>query len=78
MTRRPVDVVLAGGVFRTTDETFYARLDNGIRAVVHEARLVHLDVPPVTGAGLHGLDSLGAGAPAARTRLRDALRAWRG
>jgi N-acetylglucosamine kinase-like BadF-type ATPase len=79
MTRRPVEVVLAGGVFSTTDEPFFARIEAGIQAVVRDARLVRLDVPPVTGAGLHGLDLVGTAGPArdaARQRLRTELKAW--
>ena len=79
MTRLPVEVVLAGGVFSTTDEPFFARIEAGIRAVVHAARLVRLDVPPVTGAALHGLDLVGGAGPArhaARERLRTEMKAW--
>ena len=79
MTRRPVEVVLGGGVFSTTDEPFFARIEAGIRAVVHDARLVRLDVPPVTGAALHGLnlvDGAGLARHAARERLRTELKTW--
>ena len=79
MTRHPVEVVLAGGVFSTTDEPFFARIESGIRAVVRDARLVRLDVPPVTGAALHGLDLVGgarSARQAARERLRTDLKAW--
>lgn len=79
MTRRPVEVVLAGGVFSTTDEPFFARIETSIRAVVRDARLVRLDVPPVTGAALRGLDLVAPAGPArhaARERLRTELKAW--
>lgn len=80
LTRLPAEVVLAGGVFRTPDEGFFARLDGGIRGVVPGARLVQLDVPPVAGAALHGLDVLGypddAARHAARHRVRSDLAAW--
>lgn len=79
MTRRRVEVVLAGGVFSTTDEPFFARIESGIRAVVRDARLVPLDVPPVTGAALHGLDLVSGARStrhAARERLRNELKAW--
>ena len=79
MTRRPVEVVLGGGVFSTTDEPFFARIEAGIRAVVHDARLVRLDVPPVAGAALHGLNIVGGAGlarHAARERLRTELKAW--
>jgi N-acetylglucosamine kinase-like BadF-type ATPase len=59
ITRLPVEVVLAGGVFRTRDEPFYDRIRAGIQAAVPDARLVHLDVPPVAGPALEGLDRLG-------------------
>jgi N-acetylglucosamine kinase-like BadF-type ATPase len=75
MTRKPVEIVLAGGVFRATDPLFYARLDSAVRAVVPGARFVRLDVPPVAGAALHGLALVGAPA-AARDRVRADLRAW--
>lgn len=81
MTRRPAEIVLAGGVFSTTDEPFFARIEAGIRSVVRDARLVRLDVPPMTGAALHGLDLVNEGNPAkraaARTRLREAMTKWR-
>ena len=79
MTRRPVEVVLAGGVFSTTDEPFFTRIEAGIRAVVRDARLVRLDVPPMAGAALQGLELVGADGPgrnAARERLRTELKAW--
>lgn len=80
ITRRSVEVVLAGGVFSTTDKAFFERIETGVRAVVRDARLVPLDVPPVAGAALHGLDVVSGGshAPqAARDRLRADLRTWR-
>jgi N-acetylglucosamine kinase-like BadF-type ATPase len=76
MTRRLVEVVLAGGVFGTTDRPFFARLEAGVRAVVRDARFVRLDVPPVTGAALEGLARVGA-PDGARVRLREAMRGWR-
>jgi N-acetylglucosamine kinase-like BadF-type ATPase len=82
MTRQPVEVVLAGGVFSTSDEPFFARIDAGVRAVARDARLVRLNLPPVTGAAVHGLDLVMSRGPsareAARTRLREAMREWRG
>jgi len=58
MTRLDVEVVLTGGVFRATDPAFYARLEQGIRRVAPDARIVRLSVPPVVGAVLLGLDQL--------------------
>ena len=76
MSRQAVEVVLAGGVFRATDEPFYERIRAGIVAVVPRARLVHLDVPPVAGPALEGLTRLGATTAAARDLVRRDLRAW--
>jgi N-acetylglucosamine kinase-like BadF-type ATPase len=76
MTRRAVEVVLAGGVFRTTDEPFYERIRAGIQAVVPDATLVHLDVPPVAGPALEGLERIGALGPEERRRLRQSIRRW--
>jgi N-acetylglucosamine kinase-like BadF-type ATPase len=75
LTRLAVEVVLAGGVFRTTDEPFYERIRAGINAVVPGATLVHLDVPPVAGPALEGLARLGQTGTAARQRVRTGLRA---
>jgi N-acetylglucosamine kinase-like BadF-type ATPase len=80
LTRREIDVVLAGGVFRTHDSAFFARIEAGIRRVVRRARLVRLDVPPVAGAALEGLERIGFpdddARHAARARLRAELAAW--
>ncbi|MFL5727260.1 MAG: N-acetylglucosamine kinase [Chloroflexota bacterium] len=76
LTRLPVEVVLAGGVFRATDERFYERIRSGIAAVVPAARLVRLDVPPVAGPALEGLARLGALDEAARQRIGEGLRAF--
>ena len=76
VARRPVDVVLAGGVFRATDPAFYRRLETGVRAVVPQATLVRLRDRPVLGAALLGLDELGvARGGAAERRLRREFRA---
>jgi N-acetylglucosamine kinase-like BadF-type ATPase len=76
LTRLPVEVILAGGVFRATDAAFYDRIRAGIVEVAPSARLVHLDVPPVAGPALEGLTQLDAG-DAARERARAELRAAR-
>lgn len=79
MTRLDPDVVLAGGVFRTPEAGFHARLRDGIHEVAPRARLVRLKAPPVIGAALLGLDRLAgdAATPAAtESRLRDALERW--
>ena len=79
--RLPVDVVLAGGVFRADDPAFFERLDARIRADLPAANLIRLDIPPVAGAAREGLKQLGHGGPeaiaAARERVRNELRKWR-
>jgi N-acetylglucosamine kinase-like BadF-type ATPase len=73
LTRRDVDVVLAGGVFRARDPEFEARIVSGIHAQVPLARPHRLDAPPVLGAALMGLDRLGG--PSAESRREAAARA---
>jgi N-acetylglucosamine kinase-like BadF-type ATPase len=68
----PVEVVLGGGVVRTTDRVFWGRIDDGIRAAAPAAVIRPLTEPPVLGAALLGLDALGAG-DGARARLRESL-----
>ena len=58
LTRRDVDVTLAGGVFRADDPVFEARIAAGVHAVAPRARVHRLDAPPVLGAALLGLDRL--------------------
>jgi N-acetylglucosamine kinase-like BadF-type ATPase len=74
------DVVLAGGIFRTTDAAFFGSLRERIGAVAADARLVRLTTPPVTGAALLGLDRLRGSVVDAETagRLRTALADWSG
>ena len=69
LVRAAVLVILSGGVFRTGDATFHARLRERIRAGVPRAQVVQLGVPPVLGAALLGLDRLGA-PESAHDRLR--------
>ncbi|HTG41048.1 MAG TPA: BadF/BadG/BcrA/BcrD ATPase family protein, partial [Methylomirabilota bacterium] len=79
--RLPVDVVLAGGVFRADDPAFFERLDARIRPDLPAANLIRLDIPPVAGAAREGLKQLGQGGPegiaAARERVRNELKKWR-
>jgi N-acetylglucosamine kinase-like BadF-type ATPase len=63
MVRDEVDVVLGGGIFRTTYDRFFAHIRAGLRTVSPRARLTRLLSPPIVGAALLGLDQ--AGAPAA-------------
>jgi N-acetylglucosamine kinase-like BadF-type ATPase len=76
LTRLDPEVVLAGGVFRTKEPGFWARLDGSIHAVTPKSELVRLTAPPVLGAALIGLDrsSKGGVTPAAvERRVREAL-----
>ncbi len=79
--RLPVDVVLAGGVFRADDPAFFERLDARIRPDLPAANLIRLDIPPVAGAAREGLKQLALDEPeataAARERVRHELRKWR-
>ncbi len=64
-----VDVALGGGLFDGDHPGFVGRVEAGIRAVAPRARFQRADADPVLGAGLLGLDALGA-PEAAGTRLR--------
>ncbi|HZA20879.1 MAG TPA: BadF/BadG/BcrA/BcrD ATPase family protein [Actinomycetota bacterium] len=72
LTKLDVDVVLGGGIFRTTDPGFLERIDSGLRNIAPSVRIGALDGPPVVGAALLGLDRLGAGTRAMR-RVREHL-----
>jgi N-acetylglucosamine kinase-like BadF-type ATPase len=67
-----VEVVLGGGIFDTGDAGFHTRVAHGIHAVAPRARLLRLSAPPVLGAALLGLDTIGAD-ESAKERLRIAL-----
>jgi N-acetylglucosamine kinase-like BadF-type ATPase len=67
-----VPVVLGGGLFRSADASFMARIRHGVLAVAPWARLSVLAAPPVLGAALLGLAELGP-PPAAGERLTAAL-----
>jgi N-acetylglucosamine kinase-like BadF-type ATPase len=76
LERAGPEVVLAGGVFRTEEPGFYARLERGVGRVSPAATLVRLSYPPVLGAALMGLEQLGldeARLAAAEARLRAGL-----
>jgi N-acetylglucosamine kinase-like BadF-type ATPase len=76
VARRQVDVVLTGGVFRTDEPGFYARLDERLRAAIPHARTHRLTERPVLGSALLGLDALDvARGGAAERRLRMEFRA---
>ena len=72
MTRLDVDVVLGGGIFSSGDADFLERIGRGLERVAGQARVRVLDVPPVVGAALLGLDAIGA-RPDAQRRARTAL-----
>jgi N-acetylglucosamine kinase-like BadF-type ATPase len=78
LTRRDPEVVLAGGIFKTTDAAFHAGLAERITATIPAARIVRLAAPPVLGAALIGLDRVNGGLrdPEVQTRLRAAIEAW--
>lgn len=78
LLRRDPEIVLAGGVFRTTEEGFYERLRAGIAAAIPAARIVRLATPPVVGAALIGLDMLAGGTAdsAVEARARAAIHSW--
>ena len=72
VVRRDVDVVLTGGVFRTEEPGFYARLEERLRGGVPGAQIARLAARPVLGAALIGLDELAMrSGSAAERRLRD-------
>ena len=72
LTAADVDVVLGGGMFRSDDPAFEARIEDGLHDVAPRATVVVLRAPPVVGAALIGLDELGATREASR-RLRRAV-----
>ncbi|HEY3687623.1 MAG TPA: BadF/BadG/BcrA/BcrD ATPase family protein [Streptosporangiaceae bacterium] len=67
----PAEVVLGGGVLTARDPGLLAAVERGYAASAPHARLVVVDVSPVLGAALRGLDLLNA-APSAHDRLRAA------
>jgi N-acetylglucosamine kinase-like BadF-type ATPase len=69
LLRTAVDVVLAGGVIRTRDEAFFARIADQVRRQAPLARIRRLTDPPVVGAALLALDRLSR-SPNAEARLR--------
>ena len=75
LTRLDADVVLAGGVFRTDETGFWARVRSGIAAIAPGAVVARLTAPPVAGAALLALDELAVGADVAPV-VRTALASW--
>src|SRR4051812_43630462 len=79
LQRLDLDVVLGGGVFRTTDEAFFDAIERGLREVAPASRLVKLTAPPVVGAALIGLDRLNGATveSAIAARVRAAFARWK-
>lgn len=63
------DVVLGGGLLQARNGTLLAAIETELADFGVPHTLVVVDVPPVVGAALRGLDALGA-EPAAHARLR--------
>lgn len=78
LTRLDPEIVLGGGVFRTLDAGFRARIEAGVVAIAPKARLVRSEAPPVAGAALLGLDAVlgGLADPAVGATVRSALAEW--
>lgn len=78
MTRLDVEVVLAGGVFRTKEPGFYASLERQVREVAPNAMFVRLRWPPVAGTVLLAVEETtgeGAGVDVS-DRIRGSLGQW--
>jgi N-acetylglucosamine kinase-like BadF-type ATPase len=67
----PVPVVLGGGLLTARDPLINGWIETRLTAQAPEAKVRVVDVPPVAGAALLGLDQAGAG-PDAERRLRAA------
>ncbi len=70
---QPVPVVLGGGVLTARDPRLTRRIAAGLAADAPEASMRIVDVPPIAGAALLGLDRTGA-PPQAQARLRAVYR----
>jgi N-acetylglucosamine kinase-like BadF-type ATPase len=70
----PVDVVLGGGLMQARDPRLLEGIESGLAELGVPHSLSIVDAPPVVGAALRALDTLGAG-PEAHARLRSALSA---
>jgi N-acetylglucosamine kinase-like BadF-type ATPase len=71
LTGLPTPVVLGGGLLTARDPLLTSSITEGIAAGAWRAMVRIVDVPPVAGAALLGLDRVGAG-PGAEQRLRAA------
>ncbi len=56
LTNLPVEVVLAGGLFRTPNRYLLDELELGVRRTAPRAEIRHLTAPPVVGAALMALE----------------------
>jgi N-acetylglucosamine kinase-like BadF-type ATPase len=70
---QPVPVVLGGGVLTARDPLLTGEITQRFADEAPLATLCVVDIPPVAGAALLGLDRIGA-PPSAQARLRDAYR----
>ncbi len=68
---QPTPVVLGGGLLTARDPLLTAGIADRLAAVAPRAMMRIIDVPPIAGAALIGLDEVQAG-PAAQARLRAA------
>jgi N-acetylglucosamine kinase-like BadF-type ATPase len=68
----PADVVLGGGLMQARDPRLLEGIESGLAALGLSHSLSIVDAPPVVGAALRALDTLGAG-PDAHARLRSEL-----
>ncbi len=59
MEPSPVEVVLAGGVFRSQSRLLLPALERELRRTVPQAVTVRLEVPPVVGAALRAMELVG-------------------
>jgi N-acetylglucosamine kinase-like BadF-type ATPase len=71
---QPVPVVLGGSLMTARDPLLGGAIADRVTARIPDATIRIVDVPPVAGAALLGLDHVGA-PPSAAARLRDGARA---
>jgi N-acetylglucosamine kinase-like BadF-type ATPase len=69
---RPAELVLGGGVLAARDPLLLGSVTAKMRERAPQIEIRVVDMPPVVGAALLGMDALGA-SPAAESRLREAL-----
>lgn len=69
----PVEVVAAGGLFQHEDSLLLKRFREEVLRTAPQARIVRPALPPVAGAVLLALDSLGNSSPGVRETLQSTL-----